>query len=181
LQNTSTSPANLTISYLSSGDSSAAWTTRRAIDPLGAINTSGVGPDEPPEGFVGSATVRALGGGSLVGVANQLRTGSIVGSAYRLPTEGSSSAYLPLVYRAFAGWDSGLQVENVGTTSTRVTVTFYQQDGSVATTVQDDLDPAASTTFYLPGVPNVPAGFVGSAIVTTSNGMPIVAVASHVK
>ena len=73
-----------------------------------------------PEPFVGSATVASAEGQNLGGVVNEVREGSTMASAYDVVDRGADSAYVPLAYRGFAGWNSGIQVQNVGSGTARV-------------------------------------------------------------
>ncbi len=181
LQNASSNTAGVAIAFRSAVDPMASWVAQRSIDPNVSTSVIHSGDVDLPDGFVGSGVFRTAGGGQLAGVANQVRANGDAGMAYRLPTSGAPSVFLPLVYRGFAGWDSGIQVQNLATRVGMVTLTIYQQDGTVASTLQDQLDPGASRTFYLPEIPGVPSAFVGSAAVTSSNGITIAAIANHVK
>jgi len=101
-------------------------------------------------------------------------------TAYDVIDRGADTLYVPLLYRGFAGWNSGLQIQNVGASRATTTVTFYSQNGAVAATVQGAVEPGASATYYLPSIATLRPGFIGSAI-ATSSGEPIAAIVNHVK
>ena len=44
-------------------------------------------------------------------------------------------------------WDTGFQVQNLGTATANITITYYRDDGSVAHTVSDTIPPGESKTY----------------------------------
>jgi hypothetical protein len=89
-------------------------------------------------------------------------------------------AILPIVVAivgAQAGtWVSGITVQNLSATDdANITITFYNQDGSVAHTLSDTISAGGQKTWYLPShVPGLPDGFIGSAVV--SSDQPVAAI-----
>jgi len=73
-------------------------------------------------------------------------------------------------------WTAGFQVQNLGTATAHITITYYEQDGSVAATQDDTIDPGTSKTYY-GATMNVPDGFNGSVVITSDQ--PIVAIANQ--
>jgi hypothetical protein len=81
-----------------------------------------------PDDWNGSAVVSAAG--PMAAVDNQINT--VVGGAtqdYSGIASGSTTVYLPGLYDQFFGWFSSLNVQNVGTVTTTVTVEY--SDGAV--------------------------------------------------
>lgn len=72
-----------------------------------------------------------------------------------------------------SGWESGQQIQNVGTTGTDITLTVYNQDGVSAECGSKAADPGESVNF-LTDECAVPVGFQGSGVV--SAGSPIAAI-----
>lgn len=71
------------------------------------------------------------------------------------------------------GWWTGMQVVNVGTKESTVVMTLYDRDSpSTYESLSHVLDPNESYTFYptddAEWDPDVPSGFIGSAVVTAS-------------
>ena len=116
----------------------------------------------------------------MVGLVSQLNHGDGVATGYGMVAGGSDQVFLPLLYSDFAKWDSGLQVENLGSTSTSVAITFYREDGTEAGTLQDTIEARSAQTYYLPSLGSVPSGFLGSAVVKSS-GQPIAVICNHIK
>jgi hypothetical protein len=101
--------------------------------------------------------------------------------AYDAVTFGDEIVYVPLVYRGFAGWNSGIQVQNTGPTRATINVTFFNQQGVPVRTQSGMLDGGSSITYYLPSLTDLPNGFIGSAMVWSEGQEPLAAIANHVK
>ncbi len=82
--------------------------------------------------------------------------------------------WAPVLYKGSAGWNSGIQVQNLGAQPATITVTYYQPDGRVAMTEPyGSVAAGSSRTFYLPGT-SLPAGYAGSAAISADQ--PIAAI-----
>ncbi len=92
-------------------------------------------------------------------------------------SSGSSSISLPLLMKGNSGFDTWFNVQNTGTASTDVTVTYSTDP---ATTETATILPGAAKTFDQATNAALPAGFVGSATVTSTGGTPIVATVMQV-
>ena len=82
---------------------------------------------------------------------------------------GRASAVEPLGQSSLppGGWVSGTQVQNVGTAPATVMMIYHSEDGSTTYNGAGiTVAPGASGTFYLE--PGVPDGFLGSAVVYSS-------------
>lgn len=92
---------------------------------------------------------------------------------------GSDTIILPRIYKKHpdgsATWSTGIQVQNVGTSSTTVTVSYYNLAGSLEDTEPKWVQENNSVTFYQPSNGDLNDGFIGSAVITSDNGQPIVA------
>jgi hypothetical protein len=71
-------------------------------------------------------------------------------------------------------WTSGFQVQNLGTATATLTITYYNQDGSVAATVADSIAASGSKTYF--PLSAVADGFNGSVVI--SSDQPVVAIAN---
>ena len=78
---------------------------------------------------------------------------------------------VPVMAQGPSSYESTLNVTNVSGSSGTITLTYYNSDGTVAATYEDDIDPY-ETKFYTT-LPSVSDGFNGSMIV--SSGVPIAA------
>jgi hypothetical protein len=125
-----------------------------------------------PGGFVGSAVVL-----SDKAVAASFFISDPVNGQFSSSNgfkEGSSIAYLPVVYNEYSAdrWVTSFLVQNVGGAPALIEVQY--SDGRTATATV----PAGSSKLYYQGNDGTPIGFNGSAVVRSTNGQPIVAVAN---
>jgi hypothetical protein len=180
VQNASAQAANLEASFASNTGTGGPWVERIGAGPGSSATFYQPANSQLPEGFVGAGVVSSDARQALGGVVNEVRSGSTMATAYDVIDQGSDTVYVPLLYRGFAGWSSGLQIQNVGATRTTVTVTFYRQNGTVAAAVRSPIEPGESETHYLPAIAPLRSGFIGSAI-ATSSVEPIAAIVNHVK
>jgi len=72
-------------------------------------------------------------------------------------------------------YNTGFQVQNLGTGTATITIIYYNQDGSVAASVPDSIPAGGSKTYY--PLTAVPDGFNGSVVI--SSDMPIAAIANE--
>jgi len=143
-----------------------------------------------PAGYVGSATVTAGAGGSVV--ATVLEVGPDTLFAYNGFTGGSTSPVMPLVNANNSGFITGIQVQNAGAAATDVTLNYTPVTG-LGTACSETKTVAAgeSETFALyaftfggdpnPGTDNCAFGltFVGGATVSQSGSEPLVTIVNQ--
>jgi len=65
-------------------------------------------------------------------------------------------------------YGSSFQVQNLTAEEATVVITFYNKDGSVATTVTDTIAASASNTYFAVTTPGLPSTFDGSAVISSS-------------
>lgn len=88
---------------------------------------------------------------------------------------GSTVLYGPAVYRAAYSLTSGVVVQNIGSSSTTVTLEFYNRDGSLRTTYSlGAIGAERAAGVYLASVPGLPDGWAGSVRIVSS-GQSLVA------
>ncbi len=82
----------------------------------------------------------------------------------------ANTVYVPLILNRAAQLETGVQVQNLSGATATVSITYYDQDGRTVPQWVDSasVGPNASTTFYTPANTNLPAGFVGSAVVQSN-------------
>src|SRR5581483_4675731 len=132
---------------------------------------------ELPDGFVGSGVFNANGPISVVVL--ELKADSGTGMAYSGFNTGTPQISIPVVFKGSNGWDSGVQVQNLGAADATVNITYYLPGGQHA--VDAALIAAGSSdTFYQPDNPSIPPNTIGSAIVASVTGAPIVAIVNEV-
>lgn len=109
---------------------------------------------------------------------NQTRSGTVIFSGYEAVAQPSKKAYVARVFRN-ATWTTGLQVQNAGTASTTITITYYNSDGTVHSTQNANVPVNAAASFW-PVPPSAPT-FDGSAMITTNPAQNIAVVVNWLK
>ncbi|MGA9347691.1 MAG: hypothetical protein WBW48_02650, partial [Anaerolineae bacterium] len=112
----------------------------------------------------------------VVAIANLLASGTLsAGSATNSFSAGAMTMNLPLIMRGNAGFNTWFNVQNTGTSSTNVTVTYYPGSaGNSGVTETASIPAGAAHTFDQETKTALGTKFVGSALVT-SNSQAIVA------
>jgi hypothetical protein len=132
---------------------------------------------EIADGFVGSAVFSASG--PIAVVVQEINEERVAGMAYSGFGAGTANISVPVISHDYQAWDTGIQVQNLGSAEAVVNVTYYLAGGR--TVVEAALITAGgSETFYQPANPNLPAETIGAAIVTSNSGQPIVAIVNEV-
>lgn len=179
-QNAGGAATGIDVVYSSSDGENGPWAeSLRAAPGASATFYQPANPDLPDE-FLGAATVVSSARQPLGGIVNEVRYASQMGTAYNALLGGNDFAFAPLLYRGFAGWNSGIQVQNLGAAATTVSVRIYGQNGVLVAQAVDSIASQSSRTYYLPAIPAIPTGFVGSAIVASASE-PVAAIVNHVK
>lgn len=129
-----------------------------------------------PNPYVGAATVTATGGNI---VATVMEVGPTTLFAYNGFTAGSENPVMPLVQANNFGYFTGIQVQNAGSTSTDVTVSYVPGTVGSACTQTETIAAGASATFLDCSDMSV-SQFVGGASVTTNSAdQPLVAIVNQ--
>jgi hypothetical protein len=132
---------------------------------------------ELPDNFVGSGVFTASG--AIAVVVQEINEGRVAGMAYSGFGSGTANISVPVVYKDWNSWDSGIQVQNLGSSDAVVNVTYHLPGGQ--SVLEAALIAAGnSETFYQPANPNLAAGTSGAATVTSNGGQPIVAIVNQV-
>ncbi|MEO8082811.1 MAG: hypothetical protein ABI780_03250 [Ardenticatenales bacterium] len=85
-------------------------------------------------------------------------------------TAGSRTLFAPLIYSEYQGWDTGIQVENMSsTTAAKVKVYLLDRSGDIITTLIDWVCPLGVQTYALPVIFSLPGHWVGSARVESQD------------
>jgi hypothetical protein len=126
--------------------------------------------------YVGAATITATGGDV---VATVMEAGTTTLFAYNGFTSGASDPVMPLVQGNNAGYFTGIQVQNVGTASTDVTITYTPGAAGSTCTQTATIAGGASATFLNCSNLSV-ARFVGGAKVSANSAdQPLVAIVNQ--
>lgn len=188
VQNTTGTPANVTVRYYNDSDGSELTAARETVT-IPAFSThlfyqsANANINAPaPGGWGGSAVVE--GNQPLAGIANFYNEGSSQATAafqsYNPFTGGATKLYVPRLLLNYFDYQGGIKIQNVGTAATNVTVTYFFGANSYTQTITG-LQPGAAFPIYMPDVAEVPDTVgghpvgAGSAVITSSGGVPIVA------
>jgi len=187
VQNTSASSQTITLKLYNNGSSTPQVTKTATLAGNGSV-TFNLQDATGYEAFgpFGSATVE--GTAPLAGVANSLTLGRMtnpntnfldtVDTLYRAFTAAQfgQDVILPLVYKNYNGWTTGINVVNTTATPTTAEVTYKKADG---TTWTDSMALGANAmgTFYTPAnTTGLPDGFFGSATLHSTDAAAKIAV-----
>lgn len=179
VQNAGSGDAHVTVNY-SDGTSATATILQGAAATFDQAKESHASP------FVGSATVTS----DQPVVAAVMEVGTSILFAYSgfASTSASTSPVMPLINANNAGIQTGIQIQNTGTQSTQVTVSYTASaGGGTNCTETQTIANGKSATFALLAFANgtnstctAKAKFVGSAKVTAnSTSQPLVAIVNQ--
>jgi hypothetical protein len=124
-----------------------------------------------PSGFGGS--VKVTSSSNLAGMVNNMTSGVLQTYNALSASDGGTTLYAPAVFNNYYGYVSSVQVQNVGSVPTDITVTY--SDGIVKTATA--VGPNQAALFYQPTEGHA-SGWAGSATVTSS-AANVVAVAAQ--
>ncbi|MFQ5594558.1 MAG: hypothetical protein ACE5HA_10455 [Anaerolineae bacterium] len=178
VQNASSSSTSSTLVdvYYYDSDSTSTWGPDGAT--IRAVSSHVFwAPNTVPADQVASAWIS--GGDKLVSTVYETKLSGNWRMQHNGFIAGTITVILPRLYKNHSDgsvtWNTGIQVQNTGTTQANVTVTYYDIAGTIVDTEPPtSIQPTRSVTFYQPNNPDLPNGFVGSAIITSDQ--PIVAV-----
>jgi len=181
IQNTTATAGTVTITYYNSAG--VASTTSHSIAAngyLGIYQGTDIPSDGPYTAVINTATV----GVTLVGIVNEVApaTGpNKQSTSYNTFAGGAATVYLPLVESAGPdGWSTGLGIMNSGSTTTTVTVSYYDTSTGAAIGAPQANSLAANAYWgvYQP-VSGLPNGMRATAVITTSSGGQVSVIANE--
>jgi hypothetical protein len=180
VQNAGSTDATVSVEYIP-GSSGSAYTEPPVIIKPGASHTfpqadlAALG-----DKFVGSAVITS---NNVPVVATVMQVGAKTMLGYNGFTGGGSTQVsLPLIMSNNNGFFTGIQVQNVGTAQTVVTVDYGTNIGGTFNPANDTatLDPGESATFLQNTGQFLTPKYVGSATITSS-AQPVVAIVNQLK
>lgn len=162
--------ANVTISYYNEAGALSCTVT----DTVAALASKGYWLPSVgclPDGWVGGVEVTSSQ--PIVTVARP-HIGTQV-TTYNGFAGGSITSYVPMLFKnAFAGgsYKAAFYVQNVHpSSSANITIQYYDSAGNLSCTETDTISPLASKGYWLPGVGCLSNGWVGGAIITSSQNI----------
>mgnify|MGYP001347355106 CR=1 FL=1 len=83
--------------------------------------------------------------------------------------DGNTTQALPLIFQSYNGWNTGISIANLSTTTAaNVTITYYNNAGVAVGTDSLTIQPRAMEFVYRPATTDVNIGGFGQALVTSS-------------
>jgi len=151
------------------------------ITANGTITISPPSNAQLPTGYSGAAIITGPPGSRLVGLVNQVKSGSRQAMNYAIGPSGATSPLVtvPLVADNADGWTTGLQVEQPGGLATGLALTFFDASGAPVLRMEDSLSAGESRTYYPPSIVDIPSGFRGSAVIQSTTGLPLTVVVNE--
>jgi len=166
VQNLSTSEASAEIVFYNENGNQGA--SVQATIPASGSTTYAILPDSVPAGFNGSAVISSNQKvAAIVNLVSPDISLSFGGEAYIGFESGSRNVSLPLLFKNFSGFNTFFNVQNVGSTTANVTVTYRGQ--GITGTVQEraTIPPNAARRFDQNANTQIPSNFFGSATITS--------------
>lgn len=132
--------------------------------------------DTVPNGWAGGVVISST---YKVAAIARVTNGDITEMYSGFPN-GDAVNYAPALYKNAGGWYSGIMVQNLGTTSTTVSIDFYDRDGNKSGTYTFP-DAFVANGVQAVNTRNVPDatiddGWAGTAVVKSNNDNPIISV-----
>jgi hypothetical protein len=111
-----------------------------AIDPVDCVGS----------GWRGNVEVRAAGRLAIVADLIGPDTVSTYRAVTAIPNPGSNELVGPFRHSEETGWDTDIQVQNLGALTVQAKVSFYDETGAVVSTQTDTICAGGSRSFLLP-------------------------------
>ncbi|MFT7585780.1 MAG: hypothetical protein ACI9EW_002208 [Cellvibrionaceae bacterium] len=141
VQNAGSTAASVTITYANTA------CTEIASIPVGAVHRFKQASNTClPAKYNGAATVTAGEGQSIVATVLQESPNALL--AYNGFTNGSTAPAMPLITQNFFGIETGVQIQNLGSTDTVVTVSYSPADGVGTACTESATIPAGSAVNF---------------------------------
>lgn len=173
VQNVGQTATDVIVRFFAVGSSDPIALPAETIQP-GAARYFDLGnrPEITANNFNGSATIEAATGGRIVASAMELSTNGGGASSFEGVTQGGATFYMPsAICDAFNGQNSAYAVQNTGNSTANVRVRY--SNGVIH---EKTVAPGAKESFVGCQAPGMAGGFSGSAIVESTNGVPVVAI-----
>jgi hypothetical protein len=170
IQNASTGNVDVSISY--TGGYADSFT---GLKPGQVVRFDNASTPSMPGSYIGAGVVTATGG-NVVAVVNQNNVPALQQQTWEgfSPAAAAQDLFVPVLMRNFYGFNTSVQVQNVGAGSTDVTITYSNGVARTQTLATN----GASYLFTQHNDAGIPDAWIGSAVIT-SNNENIVAVANQ--
>lgn len=165
----SVNTANIAINYYDS-TGALSCTVNDTVSPLASKGYWLPSQGCLPDGWVGG--VEIVSDRSIVAVGRPHIGAQI--TTYNGFTTGGATSYVPMLFKnAYGGsYDAAYYVQNLSSTTTaNITIKYYDSAGALSCTVLDSVAPLASKGYWTPSVGCLTDGWVGGAVITSSQSI----------
>jgi hypothetical protein len=121
IQNVGSLPTTVTVTY-TPGSIGTAASDSGSIPPGASLTFDQTNKTELGTTFIGSASISATAGGSIVAIVNETTGTNLL--TYNGFTGGATSIAVPLLFANNSGFYTGLTVQNIGGQTASVTITY---------------------------------------------------------
>ncbi len=175
LANTSSNPADFTITYYDGSSGNVLATDKRTLPRFGStrISTSGLATQDPNLRFSGAAVIS-----SSVALAVSVETRLEDGSSLTYPALVTATQVAPQlsVYRELDGVTTSVLVQNIGKDPVAVKLEFLDSGGAVVATKEQNLAGYGRLALWQGDVKELNSGFNGKVRVSTGSAGGLLAV-----
>jgi hypothetical protein len=179
VQNLGGAPTTVTITY------------QRLNGPGGGVETALVPPNasalfyqpanqQLPDDFLGTAQVTSSDGAPLVVLVNIVNPQSAAAMSYLATAPTGPVLPLAFVARQAEGWSTSILVFNPQPVAQPIRVSYFDFEGRELAREEETLPASGTRSFFQQRHPNLPDGFVGTAVVQSLVNQPVSAVISAV-
>ncbi len=159
VQNVGTNPASVTVTY-SNGATNTQTVPAKASQLFYTPNEAGI-----PAGWLGAAKIVATGS-TIVALVNESDVNNRAAS-YTGFVSGGLKANAPIVLKTYYGFSTSITCQNIGTGLANVTATY----SNGATESKTNVPINGTALFYQPNTAGLPAGFNGSAVISSNQNI----------
>ena len=161
VQNAGTSNVDVTISY------DGGYTdSKTGLKPGQVHRFDNASTPSMPDNYIGSATITTSSGGKVVAVVNQNSVVDLQQQTYEgfSVADSGTPLYAPVLMRGFYSFDTSVQVQNIGSGTTSVTI--HYSNGASDT---QSLAGGAGYLFTQGNETDLPTDWIGSAYITSTS------------
>ena len=165
VQNLSNAVANVTIAFYPQGSGTASASVNTTIAPNAAATYATL-PSAVAAGFTGGAVISS--DQSVASLVNVIANGNVgYGASYSGVSAGAKTVQLPLLFKESFKFNTFFSVQNTSGTAANVTITYSGGGLASPVTQTAQIQPGSSTQFDQSTNASLPAGFNGSAVITS--------------
>jgi hypothetical protein len=164
--------ASVTIGFYPAGSTTAVTTYTGTVQPGSALPIYLPSVAGMPTNFNGTAVIQSSI--PVMGIANHDHVPAGPAASYNLipESDAATTVYMPQIVRKYYNYESGYQLYNIGPEAVTVSVQFTKPDGSLVTTITNNIAAGAALTYYLGDSLGASLGtnFNGGAKATVTSG-----------